>query len=83
MNKARLLANLLDRLAETVLVAATLTVAVILNHLFPTPANDLQVMAIVAVAFVAWTTLSNLMEAAVGPTIDRLRGQTTDEVGER
>lgn len=75
MNKARLL----DHLVGIVLTVATITVAVTLNHLFPTPADDFQVVAIVAVAFVAWNLLSNLMEATVGPVIDRLTADTESD----
>lgn len=75
MNKARLL----NHLVEVVLTAVTITVAVTLNHLFPSPADDFQVVAIVAVAFIAWNVLSNLMEATVGPVIDRLTADTESD----
>lgn len=75
VNKPGLKATVLDHIVETVLTVATIAVAVTLNRLFPTPADDFQVVAIVAVAFIAWFSLSNLMTASVGPVIDRLRSQ--------
>lgn len=74
MNKPHWKATVLDHLGEIVLVVVTLVVAISLNRSFPSHADDLQIAAVVAVAFVVYNSLANLLTGILGPTIDRLRG---------
>lgn len=71
-------ATALDNLAEATVTAATVAIAVIVNHLFPTPADDYQIIAILSVSFIGLGLLARMTTAVFGPTIDRLRGIETN-----